>query len=401
MSQASSTNTFLFYSNSISKFMSRSLPSDKDVCLVAGSGNEVLARHIAAYMGQEMAPSETKQFRNGELLPVVKESVRGRSVVFVQGTHLLSSTLSVNDLLMETILGMYGIVGASASDVTLVLPCLPYARQDRKMEARVPISAACVTNMLAAPGTARLITLDLHCPQIQGMVPPDKMIIDNVPAWNLFVHHIVDTFMPSSHREMAADGAVIDGEDLPPLTIVSPDVGGAKRAEAFQACLKTLLPKWSVGIAFMNKHRPEAGEVSHMELVGNVEDTHVILVDDMIDSGGTLKLAATTLKELGAINVRACATHGLFSAGVDVFNGSDLMEIAVLDTVPVPPRASDASPILVLSCAKLLESVISRVHKNNKSGISTLFDLDAAHECVRLGQRLETIMDIHGRKLCL
>lgn len=286
-----------------------------------------LAEKIAQSYGQELGKINFQQFSDGEFEPVLDQSVRGGRV------FLIGSTFPPADNLLELLLMIDASKRASAKNITVVLPYYGLARQDRKDQPRAPIGAKLVANLLTAAGATRIMTMDLHADQIQGFF---EIPVDHLYASTIFVDYIKSLHLDN-------------------LTIASPDMGGAKRAKNYAGHLGA-----EVVIAY--KERKKANVVEEMFLIGDVKDRNVILIDDMIDTGGTLCKAADLLIANGAKSVRAMATHGVFSGkAYENINSSKIEEVIVTDTIPVK-NLSDK--IKVLSCADLFADVMKMVHEH-------------------------------------
>ena len=267
------------------------------------------------------------RYSDGEFQPSFEESVRGARI------FIIGSTQPTSDNLMEMLLMLDAAKRASARHITAVMPYFGWARQDRKDKPRVPIGAKLIAKLLETAGATRIITMDLHADQIQGFF---EKPVDHLFASTIFLPHI-------------------ESLKLSNLTIASPDMGGSKRAYAYSKYL-------SSEVVICYKQREKANKVSHMELIGNVKDKNVILVDDMVDTAGTLTKAATLMKERGAISVRAVCTHALLSGDAyDKIEKSELEELIVTDSIP--PRISH-NKVKVLSCAPLFAEVMHNLHFN-------------------------------------
>ena len=290
--------------------------------------SKVLAEKIAQFYGQEMGKINFQEFSDGEFEPVLDESVRGGRV------FLIGSTFPPADNLLELLLMIDASKKASAKSITVVLPYYGLARQDRKDQPRAPIGAKLVANLLTAAGATRIMTMDLHADQIQGFF---EIPVDHLYASTIFIDYIKQL-------------------NLEDLTIASPDMGGAKRAKNYASHLGA-----EVVIAY--KERKKANVVEEMFLIGHVEGRNVILIDDMIDTAGTLCKAADILMANGAKSVRAMATHGVLSGkAYENIENSKLSEVIVTDTIPIKTELS--SKIKVLSCAELFADVMNMVHKH-------------------------------------
>jgi ribose-phosphate pyrophosphokinase len=287
----------------------------------------VLAEKIAKEYNTTLGKVNTTYFSDGEFQPAFEESVRGRRV------FIIGSTFPNADNLMEMLLMLDAAKRASARHITAVMPYFGWARQDRKDKPRVAIGAKLVANLLQSAGATRIMTMDLHADQIQGFFEK--------PVDHLFASTI---FMP-----------YIKSLKLDNLTIASPDMGGSKRAYAYSKHLHS-------DVVICYKQRKKANVISHMELIGDVQGKNVILVDDMIDTGGTLAHAANLMKERGALSVRAICTHPILSGGAyEKIEDSALTELIVSDTIPLKKKTSK---IKVVSCAPLFADVMHKVQDN-------------------------------------
>ncbi|WP_439129546.1 ribose-phosphate pyrophosphokinase [Polaribacter sp.] len=286
-----------------------------------------LAANIAKEYNTELGNIEITYFNDGEFQPAFEESVRGRRI------FIIGSTFPNADNLMEMLLILDAAKRASARHITAVMPYFGWARQDRKDKPRVAIGAKLVAKLLEAAGATRIMTMDLHADQIQGFFER--------PVDHLFASTI---FMP-----------YIEGLKLDNLTIASPDMGGSKRAYAYSKHLHA-------DVVICYKQRKKANVIGHMEVIGEVEGKNIILVDDMIDTGGTLAHAANLMKERGALSVRAICTHPVLSGDAyEKIENSALTELIVSDTIPLK-RAT--SKIKVVSCAPLFADVMHKVQDN-------------------------------------
>ena len=295
--------------------------------LFACSQSTELAEKIAKEYGAELGKVITTHFSDGEFQPAFEESIRGRRI------FIIGSTFPSSDNLMEMLLMIDAAKRASARHITAVMPYFGWARQDRKDKPRVAIGAKLVANLLQAAGATRIMTMDLHADQIQGFFekPVDHMFASTI-------------FLP-----------YVESLKLDNLTIASPDMGGSKRAYAYSKYLNS-------DVVICYKQRKKANVIAHMELIGEVEGKNVILVDDMIDTGGTLTKASDLMMERGAKSVRAICTHPILSGeAIERIEKSSLIELIVSDTIPLK-RAS--SKIKVVSCAPLFADVMHKVHEN-------------------------------------
>ena len=295
--------------------------------IFACTQSESLGKAIADHFGIEIGQVNFSRYSDGEFQPSFEESVRGARIFIVGSTHPSSENL------MEMLLMLDAAKRASARHITAVMPYFGWARQDRKDKPRVPIGAKLIAKLLESAGATRIITMDLHADQIQGFFEK--------PVDHLFASTI---FLP-----------YINSLKLSDLTIASPDMGGSKRAYAYSKFL-------SSDVVICYKQREKANIISHMELIGNVEGKNVILVDDMVDTAGTLTKAADLMKERGAISVRAICTHALLSGNAyEKIEGSQLEELIVTDSIP--PKVSHPK-VKGLSCAPLFAEVMINVHYN-------------------------------------
>jgi ribose-phosphate pyrophosphokinase len=286
-----------------------------------------LAKKIAKEYGAPLGNVMTTHFSDGEFQPAFEESVRGRRI------FIIGSTFPNADNLMEMLLMLDAAKRASARHVTAVMPYFGWARQDRKDKPRVAIGAKLVANLLQAAGATRVMTMDLPADQIQGFF---EKPVDHMFASTIFLPYLKSL-------------------QLNNVTIASPDMGGSKRAYAYSKYL-------SSDVVICYKQRKKANVISHMELIGDVEGKNVVLVDDMIDTGGTLTKAADLMKERGALSVRAICTHPILSGdAIERIENSSLIELIVSDTIPLK-RAS--SKIKVVSCATLFADVMHKVQEN-------------------------------------
>ena len=304
------------------------------VKIFSGSQSEYLAKDIARYYGKELGGYTLRKFSDGELSPSFEESVRGCDVFLIQ------STFPPADNLMELLLMVDAARRASAHYVTVVLPYFGYARQDRKDKPRVAIAAKVVANLLTAVGVDRLMTIDLHAGQIQGFF---DLPVDHLEGTSIFVPYIKSLNLKN------------------PL-VASPDMGGAARARNFAKFL-------NVDMILCDKHRKRANEIASMQVIGDVEGMDVVLVDDLIDTGGTLCKAGEIILDKGARSVRAVCTHAIMSgkAHENIAN-SVLEELIVTDTIPLKQQNEK---IRVLSVAELFAKAIGRIRDHES--ISSLF----------------------------
>ena len=302
--------------------------ADQASYLFSTRTSKVLAEKIAQHYGQDLGKIKFQDFSDGEFEPVLDQTVRGGRV------FLIGSTFPPADNLLELLLMIDAAKRASAKSITVVLPYYGLARQDRKDQPRAPIGAKLVANLLTAAGATRIMTMDLHADQIQGFF---EIPVDHLYASTIFIDYI---------QKLNLDN----------LTIASPDMGGAKRAKNYASHLGA-----EVVIAY--KERKKANVIEEMFLIGDVVGKNVILIDDMIDTAGTLCKAADILIEKGAKSVRAMATHGVLSGkAYENKKKKKISEVIVTDTIPV--KAELSSKIKVLSCAELFADVMKMVHEH-------------------------------------
>ena len=295
--------------------------------IFACTQSTALGKAIADHFGIEVGKVNFSRYSDGEFQPSFEESVRGARIFIIGSTHPSSENL------MEMLLMLDAAKRASARHITAVMPYFGWARQDRKDKPRVPIGAKLIAKLLESAGATRIITMDLHADQIQGFFEK--------PVDHLFASTI---FLP-----------YIDALNLTDLTIASPDMGGSKRAYAYSKFL-------SSDVVICYKQREKANVISHIELIGNVEGKNVILVDDLVDTAGTLTKAADLMNERGALSVRAICTHALLSGDAyEKIEQSQLEELIVTDSIP--PKVSHPK-VKVLSCAPLFAEVMKNVHFN-------------------------------------
>jgi ribose-phosphate pyrophosphokinase len=307
--------------------------------LFTGNAHRELAKDVANYLSMSVGDATVTKFSDDEIMVRVNENVRGTDVFVLQPT-----CTPVNHNIMELLLIVDALKRASARRITAVIPYYGYARQDRKVQPRVPISAKLVADLITAAGTSRVLTVDLHAAQIQGFF--------NIPVDNLYAGPVLLDYMISNYT-------------LEDLVIVSPDAGGVERARTFARRLQC-------SIAIIDKRR-EAENVSEvMNVIGEVEKKDTLILDDMIDTGGTTTQAAGALKEKGARRVVAACTHAVLSgSAVDKVNNSVIEELIVTDTIPFNSKKEQCRKLTVLSIASLLGEAIKRIHE--ESSISSLF----------------------------
>lgn len=310
-----------------------------NIKLFALNSNKPLAEKIVKQMGLKLSTSSVVRFSDGEIQVDIDDSVRGKDVFLIQST-----SAPVNDNLMELLIMIDAVRRASAASVNIVLPYYGYARQDRKTRAREPITAKLVADMIQAAGADRVLSLDLHAPQIQGFF--------DIPVDNLMGAPLLADYFLSNHLE----------EDA---VVVSPDHGGVTRARKLAEFLGT-------SIAIVDKRRPKANVAEVMNIIGDVKGKRAILIDDMIDTAGTITLAAQALKDAGATEVYACATHAVLSGpAVDRLNNSVIKSLVLTDSIQQPAEKNLDKMILV-SVGPLMGDAIKLIMEHK--AMSPLFD---------------------------
>jgi ribose-phosphate pyrophosphokinase len=314
---------------------------EKKMKLIACSSNQPLAAAVSTYLGIPLTEVSIKRFADQEIFIEVLENVRGEDVFVLQST-----SYPANDHLMEMLIMFDALKRGSAKRITAVMPYFGYARQDRKTGSRSPISAKLVANIITEAGADRVLTMDLHAGQIQGFF--------DIPVDNLFAGTPI--FVPYAQKSKTGK----------PLTVVSPDVGGVVRARALAKSL-------DAGLAIIDKRREKAGISEVMNVIGEVADQECILIDDLVDSAGTICNAATALMNNGASSVRAFASHGVFSgSAIDRIAKSPLTEMVVTDSIPPTDKTRACAKIKYLSIAPLLGEAILRI--SEERSVSSLFD---------------------------
>lgn len=305
-----------------------------NVKLFSGTASLYLAEKIADYYGVNLAKQSLARFSDGEMQPIINESVRGSYVFFIQ------STTAPAEAILELLLWIDAAKRASAGYITAVIPYYGYARQDRKDKPRVPISGKLIANIIQAAGADRIMTMDFHADQIQGFF---DIPVDHLKSEAIFFPHL-------------------SAQDLSNVTFASPDVGGVKRARNFAKHFER-------DLVICDKYRKKANEIAGMTLIGDVSGRDVILVDDLVDTAGTLCKAAAMIMEKGAKSVKAMCTHGVLSGkAYDNIEASVLSELIVCDTIPLKKVSKK---IKVLSTAKLFAKAIRNTHEHRS--ISALF----------------------------
>jgi ribose-phosphate pyrophosphokinase len=310
-----------------------------ELILFTGNSNRALAASVARDLGVPLGAATVRTFSDGEILVEIEENVRGGDVFVLQ-----SICTPGNDHLMELLLMLDALKRASAKRITAVMPYYGYARQDRKVAPRVPISAKLIADLVTTAGASRMLTMDLHAGQIQGFF--------NIPVDNLYATPVLLPYM--CERVAGLEVAV-----------VSPDAGGVERARA-------IAKRLDAGLAIIDKRRPGPNEVAEMRIIGDVTGRCAILVDDIVDTAGTIVTAAAALREAGARKVIGCCTHGVLSGpAIERLMASDIEELVVTDTIPLRPDAQKSGRVSVRSVAHLLAEAIRRTH--DEESISSLF----------------------------
>ncbi len=308
----------------------------------AGTSNPVLANMIAEYVGEPLGEIDIRQFPDGETFVKIEENIRGRDVFVVQ-----SICKTPNESLMELLIMIDAMRRASPRRINAVLPFYGYARQDRKDQPRVPITAKLVANLLVAAGANRLLTVDLHAQQIQGFF---DIPVDHLHASPIIAKHLKNLALPNP-------------------VIVSPDMGAAKAAYAYSQML-------NCGLAIAAKKRIDATEVENLTIVGEVAGCTAIMVDDLTTTAGTLCSAAKAVKAAGALNVYAAVTHAAITPmGLERLKTSSIKELVVTDTIPLSKEELKMFPITVLSVADLLGEAIIRIHEDQS--VTSLFRMQS------------------------
>jgi ribose-phosphate pyrophosphokinase len=306
--------------------------------IFSGNSNLPLAQAICRYLDMELGKAVVRTFSDGETLVEIGENVRGSDVFVIQPT-----CPPVNQNLMELLIMIDALRRASARRITAVIPYYGYGRQDRKVAPRTPITAKLVADLITTPGARRVLAMDLHAGQIQGFF--------NIPVDNLFAAPVLLEYIREHFLEN--------------LVMVSPDAGGVERTRAFAKRLEAQL-------AIIDKRRERPNESQVMNIIGNVKGKHVVILDDMVDTAGTLCQAAQALQEHGAKVIHACTTHPVLSGpAIKRIEASPISKLIVTDTIPLGPEAQKCRKIEVLSVAELLGEAIRRIH--NEDSVSSLF----------------------------
>lgn len=312
------------------------------------NGNPSLAANICKYLNLPMGAAQVDRFSDGEVMVKILENIRNRDAFIIQPT-----CPPVNDNLMELLIMADAMKRASAASITAIIPYYGYGRQDRKAAPRTPISAKLVADLIQVAGVRRMVSIDLHANQIQGFF---NIAVDNLFGANVLVHYLKETLWKKTYDPEKQRSRIV---------MVSPDTGGAERARAFAK-------KLDAKMAVVDKRRPEANVAQVMNVIGKVDGKDAVLLDDMVDTAGTLCSAATAIMDRGANMVWACCTHPLLSKNaVERINDSPIERLIVTDTVPLFEKAKQSEKIIVISAAELLAEVIRRLVTNES--ISELF----------------------------
>lgn len=320
--------------------MNKNNVATENLCLMTGNANPELAQKISEYIGVKLFDTFVGRFNNGETQVMIGDSIRGKDIYIIQPT-----SHPVNDNLMDLLIMTDACKRASAHSITAVVPYYAYARQDRKTRGREPISAKLVANLMVAAGMNRVVTVDLHAGQIQGFF---DIPVDHLAAAPVFADYF------GCHD--------FGGE----LVVVSPDLGGVTRARILADFLKA-------PIAIIEKRRPRPGEAEVMSIIGDVQNKVALMIDDIVDTAGSLCEGAKALKRLGAKTVLAACSHAVLSKNaVDKINNSDIEKLVVTDTIPLPPE-KQSEKIITLSMAQSIGDVILRIQ--SQSSVSQLFRL--------------------------
>lgn len=307
------------------------------LCILSGSANPSLAKAIAAHLGVDLCHALVSRFNNGETQVMIEESIRGKDIFIIQPT-----SQPVNDNLMELLIMIDACKRASPNSVTAVVPYYAYARQDRKTRGREPISAKLVANLMEAAGLGRLVTVDLHAGQIQGFF--------DIPVDHLAAAPVLAEYFKK--------------DEFKDAVVVSPDLGGVTRARILADLLH-------LQIAIIEKRRPAPGQAEVMNIIGNIEGKVCIMIDDIVDTAGSLCEGAKALKKLGAKEVYACCSHAILSdPAVERINESPIEKLIITDTIPLP-KEKESEKIVVLSLADVLGEVITCIQK--RESVSRLF----------------------------
>lgn len=311
--------------------------SNGELLVFSGNSNKALAEGICKYLKLKLSDSSASRFSDGETSVKIDQDVRGRDVFLVQPTYP-----PVNENLMELLIMIDALKRASARRITAVMPYFGYARQDRKDQPRVPITAKLVANLLTVSGANRLLTMDLHAAQVQGFF--------DIPVDHLFAAPVMIEYLKK--------------KKIKDMVVVSPDVGGIKMARAFAKHM-------SAGLAIVDKRRIDSKSAEVMHIMGEVKGKNVVIVDDMITTAGSMTEAANALRRNGARDIYVCASHGVFSGpAIERLEKSPVKSVIVTNSIPVSDRVVHPK-IIVLSIAPLLGEAIKRIH--NEESVSSLF----------------------------
>lgn len=311
----------------------------KGLQIFTGSAHRQLVKEIADNLHTSVGDAMVSCFSDGEILVRINENVRGSDVFVIQPT-----CMPVNDNIMELLLIIDALKRSSSGRITAVIPYFGYARQDRKVQPRVPISSKMVADLITAVGTNRVLTVDLHAGQIQGFF--------NIPVDNLYAAPVLLEYIKKNY-------------DVQNLVVVSPDAGGVERARAFAKRL-------NCSIAIIDKRREKVNECEVMNVIGDVENMQALILDDMVDTAGTITQASRALKEKGASRVSAACTHAVLSgSAIEKINNSMIEEMIVTNTIPLDSKKEQCKKLIVLSVASLIGEAIKRIHE--ESSISSLF----------------------------
>jgi ribose-phosphate pyrophosphokinase len=306
--------------------------------IFSGNANIALATKICQHLGISLGKANVTTFSDGETRVEINENVRGMDVFIIQST-----CPPVNVTCMELLIMIDALKRASADRITAVVPYYGYGRQDRKVAPRAPITAKLMADLITAAGANRVLSMDLHAGQIQGFF--------NIPVDNLFATPVLFDYMKRNYMDN--------------IVVVSPDTGGVERARAFGKRL-------GASLAIIDKRREGPNEAEVMNIIGNVEGKRIIILDDMIDTAGTVVQAAKAMKEAGALEVSTCCTHPVLSGpALDRIEGSEIKEVIVTDTIPLSDRAKNCKKIKVLSVSGILGEAVRRIYYNDS--VSSLF----------------------------
>ena len=307
--------------------------------LLTGNSNKNLSQKISIFLKNRLVNSSIRKFSDGEIYIEINENIRGNSIFVIQ-----SVSSPANDNLMELLLCIDALKRSSAKNITAVIPYFGYARQDRKVVPRTSISAKLVSNLIAKAGADRVVTVDLHAGQIQGFF---DIPVDNLFATPIFARHVKKKIKTKN------------------LICIAPDVGGTERARALGKLL-------NVGLAIVDKRRPKAGQSQVMNIIGDVRGKTCIIVDDIIDSGGTIVNAAAALKKRGAKDVHVYVTHGVLSGGAEnKIKKSNIKNLVITDTIDNAAKVKNIKNIEVLTISNLVGEAIKRI--SNSTSVSDLF----------------------------